>query len=176
MIETDRLILRNWCDADAMPYHAMFQDSRVMAYLGSPQTYEMVQAEVADSTEKISADSYGFWAVEHRADQRFIGFCGLQSGPAGTPIAGLPEIGWRLAHDYWGQGYAREASEASLAWAWANLPDDEIWATTVAANRRSWGLMERIGMSRQAHLDFDHPALDNESPLRRQITYSIARR
>lgn len=175
MIETDRLVLRNWCDADAEPFHAMFQDGRVMKYLGAPETLDHVRATVAAAKEKITATSYGFWAVEHRLDRQFIGFCGVQSGPMGTPIAKLPEIGWRFAYAYWGQGYAREAAEASLSWAWTNLPADSVWAITTPGNVRSWGLMKRLGMEHQTHLDFDHPQLACDSPLRRHITYRIER-
>jgi RimJ/RimL family protein N-acetyltransferase len=175
MIETERLTLRNWCGDDVEPFHAMFQDARVMEYLGPPQSIDEVRAVVAEASEKISAKSYGFWAVECRAESRFIGFCGVQAGPQGTPIAKLPEIGWRLAFDYWGQGYAREAAEASLAWAWANLPDASVWAITVAANARSWGLMQRLGMMRRTELDFDHPEVPYGSPIRRHMTYCIDR-
>ncbi|MFM9978523.1 MAG: GNAT family N-acetyltransferase [Sphingomonadaceae bacterium] len=175
MIETERLILRNWRDGDVAPYYAMFQDLRVMAFLGKPQTLEAVRAEVTEAREEINAKCYGFWAVECRADRQFIGFCGVQSGPLGTPIAKRPEIGWRLAHAYWGQGLALEAAQATLAWAWAMLPDDSVWAITVPANTRSWGLMERLGMTRQTELDFDHPDVPFGSPLKRQITYRIDR-
>ena len=91
------------------------------------------------------------------------------------PITDEIEIGWRLAHDAWGQGYAREAAEASLAWGWANLPVPTIAAITVPANTRSRGLMERLGMVRVADGDFDHPDVPDGSPLQRHILYRIAR-
>ena len=116
---------------------------------------------------------YCFWAVERRADARFIGFCGLKPGKYTWPDE--PEIGWRLARDAWGQGYAREAAAASLAWAWANLDAPTVAAITVPANTRSWGLMERLGMTRDPAGDFDHPDVTVGSPLRRHLTYRIAR-
>jgi RimJ/RimL family protein N-acetyltransferase len=85
------------------------------------------------------------------------------------------EIGWRLARPYWGQGYAREAAEASITWGWANTDTPEIAAMTVIANSNSWGLMERLGMVRDFEADFDHPAVAEGDPLRRHILYRIAR-
>lgn len=175
MIETERLLLRRWRNADAEPFHAMGRDAEVMRYLGPAMT----KADCAAAVERQNAlaDQTGscFWAVERRDDARFIGFCGIKPGPDGTPIAGLPEIGWRLARDAWGQGYAREAAQACLDRAWAaNTP--RVLAITVPANKRSWGLMERLGMARVADGEFDHPALAEGDPLRRHLTYAIDRR
>lgn len=95
-------------------------------------------------------------------------------GNAGL-IEGKVEIGWRLSHDAWGQGYAREAAAASLDWGFANLDTDRIWAITTPGNIRSWGLMERLGLKRHPQLDFEHPNVADDSPLKQHITYSIAR-
>ncbi|HWJ71108.1 MAG TPA: GNAT family N-acetyltransferase [Sphingobium sp.] len=172
---TDRLVLRGWRDADHTALLALCRDPRVMEFLGPPQSAEEVTAAIARMRATQEVHGHCFWAVERRADGAMLGFCGLQPGPDDTPIAGRIEIGWRLRVDAWGQGYAREAAQASLDWAWANLEAESIWAMTVPANRRSWGLMERLGMARHPDLDFDHPAVPADSPLRRHITYSIAR-
>ena len=101
--------------------------------------------------------------------------CGLKIGTVG-PIDGEIEIGWRLGETVWGRGYGREAASACLDWAWANLTArDHVFAITVAANSRSWGLMERLGMRRRRDLDFDHPSFAEGHPLRPHITYVIER-
>lgn len=120
-----------------------------------------------------AAHGHCFWALERRADGAFIGFCGLLPGK--PPLTGEIEIGWRLARDVWGQGLALEAARASLDWAWRHLDVTSVVAITVPANRRSWGLMERLGMMRVADGDFDHPDLPLGSPLSRHILYRIAR-
>ncbi|URW76673.1 GNAT family N-acetyltransferase [Sphingomonas donggukensis] len=175
MIKTERLLLRRWRAADIDPFHAMGQDAEVMRFIGPA----MSRADCAAAAERMNAvlDATGtcFWAIERRADGAFLGFCGIKPGPAGTPIADLPEIGWRLRRDAWGAGYAREAAQASIDRAWSEGNAGEIFAITVAANTRSWGLMERLGMARVADSDFDHPALAEDDPLRRHITYRIAR-
>ncbi len=174
MIETERLVLRGWRDEDAAPFLAMGQDSEVMAYLGPRQTAEDVAAAIARQRDLLESIGHCFWAMEERASGAFIGFCGLKPGAAGTPVEGRTEIGWRLARAHWGKGYAREAAQASLDWGWAK-GIDSIWAITVPANVRSWGLMERLGMTRRPDLDFDHPLPGLQERLKAHVTYSIER-
>jgi RimJ/RimL family protein N-acetyltransferase len=140
----------------------------------------MIDAALVRQRASQAENGYCFWAVERREDGAMIGFCGLKPGPEGTPLHDLTEIGWRFRRDTWGQGLAREAAQASLDWAWANLDEHSdvgarIWAMTVLGNSRSWGLMERLGMKRHPDLDFDHPGLLADDPLRPHISYSIGR-
>lgn len=175
MIETDRLLLRPWQDSDRAPFAAMGQDEAVRRFLGPSQSRAESDALVDRITQAQARLGYCLWAIERRADAAFLGFCGLNPAPAGTPIEGRIEIGWRLAHAHWGQGYAREAALASLDWAWTNLADEAIVAMTVSANTASWGLMERLGMHRMSSLDFDHPAVPDGDPLKSHIVYGIDR-
>lgn len=175
MIETDRLILRAWRESDVPPFHAMCNDPEVMRYLGPPLSFEDAQTAADRQNGFIASHGYCFWAIERKSDGAFLGFCGMKPGPEGTPIHDQMEIGWRLARAHWGQGYAREAAEACIAWGWANTDTPEIAAMTVTANSNSWGLMERLGMVRDFDSDFDHPAVAEGNPLRRHILYRIAR-
>jgi RimJ/RimL family protein N-acetyltransferase len=172
VIETPRLILRRWQAADVMPFQAMGQDEAVMRYLGPPVDEATCVATVERMNALADASGDCFWAVERGVDGVFIGFCGIKPGPEGTPIAGLPEIGWRLARAAWGHGFAREAAAACLARAWRRGVT-HVHAITVPANERSWGLMIRLGMRRVEGGDFDHPALAAGDPLRRHIHYAI---
>jgi RimJ/RimL family protein N-acetyltransferase len=173
MIETERLILRRWADADRAPFHAMCNDPAVMEHLGAMQSRADTDAAVDRQNALIDDIGYAFWAVERSEDHAFIGFCGVKPGTVG-PIDGRLEIGWRLARAAWGNGYACEAAEASLDWCVAHLDqarEDGIWAITVPANVRSWGLMERLCMVRLPELDFDHPLPGLPEHLKRHITY-----
>jgi RimJ/RimL family protein N-acetyltransferase len=174
MIETERLLLRPWRNADREPFWAMSCDPEVMRYL--PLRTRAESDEDVDRQMAIQAEhGHCLWALERKADRLFLGFCGLQPGPEATPIEGCIEIGWRLRADSWGKGYAREAAQASLRWAWENLDVPEAVAITVPANTRSWGLMVRLGMTRDPAEDFDHPDLAEGDPLRRHVLYRIAR-
>ncbi|MEP6784479.1 MAG: GNAT family N-acetyltransferase [Sphingomonadales bacterium] len=175
MIETERLILRAWRDGDVAPFHAMCNDAAVMRFLGPHLSFADAQAAAERQNGFIATYGSCFWAVERREDGAFLGFTGIKPGPDDTPIAGEPEIGWRLATPFQGQGYAREAAQASLNWHWENLAGDNVFAITVRDNLPSWGLMERLGMIRRHDLDFYHPAVPPDNPLRPHITYSIAR-
>jgi RimJ/RimL family protein N-acetyltransferase len=174
MIETERLILRGWRDEDHAPFAAMGRSPAVMEHLGALQTDEQVAAGIERQRGFQSVHGHCFWAIERRADGAFLGFCGLKPGTVG-PIEGEVEIGWRLREDAWGQGYAREAAEASIAWGWANLDTPRIMAITTPANAASWGLMIRIGMVRRPDLDFGHPQFQPGDALYEHITYEIGR-
>ncbi|CAM3219998.1 GCN5 family acetyltransferase [Sphingomonas antarctica] len=175
MIETERLVLRAWRDDDRAPFAEMGRDPQVMATLGPLMTREDSDAAIDRMMAYQAAHGHCFWPVERREDGMFLGFCGLKQGPDDTPIAGETEIGWRLRSDMWGRGYAREAAEATLAWGWAHLDRNSIYAITTPDNSRSWGLMERLGMTRRHDLDFDHPGVPDDSQLKAHLTYAASR-
>lgn len=174
MIESERLILRPWRDEDADEFVRVTNTEAVMAHLGGVTDPAELARSCGRSQALQAERGHCFWIVERRADGALLGFCGLKIGNVGT-IDGEVEIGWRLREDAWGQGYAREAAEASLAWAWANLAVDRVVAITVPANKGSWGLMKRLGMTRRPDLDFGHPSFAPGHPLHAHITYVIER-
>ncbi len=175
MIETERLRIRSWQDSDREPFAAMGRDPAIMATLGPLMTREQSDAAVDRMLAHQAKHGFCFWALERKADAAFLGFCGLKAEAAAPHLDGEIEAGWRLRHEAWGAGYAREAAIASLAWGFANLPHPRIIAITTPGNVRSWGLMERLGMKRLADGDFDHPGVPDGDPLKPHITYAIDR-
>lgn len=170
-IDTDRLILRSWRDADCDPFFALNSDAAVMEFL--PATDRAASDNAVDRMLAAQASNgHCFWAVERQSDAAFLGFCGAM--PAREPLHEV-ELGWRLARDAWGSGYASEAARASLAWCWANLDTPTVMAITVPDNRRSRAVMERIGMTYVEGGDFDHPGVPDDDPLLRHVIYRIAR-
>jgi RimJ/RimL family protein N-acetyltransferase len=174
-LETERLILREWRDEDRAPFHEMSRDPRVMATLGPVMSRDESDALIDRIQARHEAHGHSFWALERKDDAVFLGWCGIVLAIDGLPITGLPEIGWRLAHHAWGQGYAREAAFASLDWGFGVQNMERVWAITSVGNTASWGLMERLGMVRHHDMDFDHPFVADDSPLKQHITYSIGR-
>ncbi|MEG3086062.1 GNAT family N-acetyltransferase [Sphingomonas sp. PB4P5] len=174
VIETERLILRLPLPSDRAALHAMWADPRVMADLGRAKTPEDSDATLARH-DSYRHEGLGFWVVERRVDRAIAGFCGLKRGAEATPIAGAVEAGWMLAVPYWGMGYAHEAMVASLAWGWAHKDAARIVAITAARNVKSQKLMARLGMMREADMEFDHPAFAVGDPLRPTVTYAIDR-
>lgn len=162
-LETDRLILRDWCKEDIAPFLTHTNTPAVMRWLGGP----MGDAETAGLFERFDACrvSHGhcFWLVERKADGghlggEILGFCGLKRADLPGGPQGDFEIGWRLREDAWGKGYALEAAQASLDAAFGHFAAPHVVSLTVEGNRPSWGLMERLGMERRKDLDFFLPA------------------
>ncbi|MES2755362.1 MAG: GNAT family N-acetyltransferase [Pseudomonadota bacterium] len=175
MIDTERLLLRPIAPRDHAALMAQSQDAETMRFLLPVPDQAAFDAMIERLTASQATKGYAFWTIERRDDGAFLGLCGLKDGAPDTPIADDVEIGWRLGRDYWGRGFAREAASATLEWAWVNTAAPQIAAITVPQNVASWGLMERLGMTRDLAGDFDHPLVPNDSLLRRHITYSIAR-
>jgi RimJ/RimL family protein N-acetyltransferase len=118
---------------------------------------------------------FGFWAVEIARTATFIGFVGLAVPKFTAHFTPCVEVGWRLAYDYWGKGYAAEAARVAVADGFDRLGMTEIVSFTVPHNRRSRAVMERIGMKHDPADDFDHPSLAEGNPLRRHVLYRLAR-
>lgn len=169
MIETARLALRPWRYRDRLPFRDMCRDPQVMAMLGGPLRGRAFEDRLA-GLRAADAMGIGMRAVERREDGAFLGYCGLKcAGMSPSPVAGRVEIAWGLAHAHWGHGYALEAARAVLDHA-----SGPVIAFTARANARSWGLMARLGMTRRPDLDFDHPSLAPDDPLRPHIVYEAA--
>lgn len=174
-LETERLILRDWrvgdpAEIDAM--HVLGTDPKVMETLGPLMTRE----ETAGLIERLGAvmerQGRTFWALERKADGRLIGFTGMIRSQVPV-IEDKLEIGWRLAFDAWGQGYATEAARACIADAARTDPGEPIYAITSVTNVRSRAVMERIGMVRVPDMDFDHPRIPAGAPLAPHVTYRL---
>jgi RimJ/RimL family protein N-acetyltransferase len=116
----------------------------------------------------------GYWAVELPGQASLIGAIGL-SRIRHLPFAPAIEIGWRLAHAYWGRGYATEAARAVLDDGFGRLGLAEIVAFTVPGNGASRRVMERLGMTHDSSDDFDHPSRPEGDRFRRHVLYRLRR-
>jgi RimJ/RimL family protein N-acetyltransferase len=174
--ETERLILRTWRPEDRECYLAHCNTEAVTAHLGGSASEEDIDAAFGRIAQSQADRGYCFWAVERKADSALLGYCGLRiCDDLERLVHGELEIGWRLREDAWGQGYAREAAQAAIDWAWANLDAHRIVSFTVPANEPSWRLMERLGMERRPDLDFEHPRFPRGHALSQHITYVAER-
>jgi len=173
MIETDRLLLRNWREEDFEGFIRATNTPAVMQWLGGVKEPEALRERLSvHFTTWQEERGFTFWALERKADEALIGFCGIKiADDAGSPVCGHYEVGWRLREDAWGQGYAKEAAIASLDFAFDQLGAEQVVALTVIENEPSWGLMERLGMMRRPDLDYEGPDWA-ETPV---IVYVIGR-
>lgn len=169
-LQTERLILRDWRADDLDAFAAINRDPEVMATLGPLMTRDQSRALIANLQHRASRFGHTFWALERKDNGDMIGFTGLVRGKA-PQIAGELEIGWRLARDAWGKGYASEAAFGALDWAGTNRPKEPVIAITSTINQRSRAVMERLGMTYQPERDFSHPSLPEDDPLRPHVLY-----
>lgn len=174
-LHTPRLLLRQWCDDDCVPFAAMSADPDVMRHLLPFADRSASDRWIASMRTRCDGHGFAYLAVEIPG-QGFIGAVGLNRvAHPDFPFAPAVEIGWRLARPYWGNGYATEAARAVLDDGFGRLQLAEIVAFTVPANGRSRRLMRRLGMRRDPADDFDHPAVPAGHALRRHVLYRIRR-
>jgi RimJ/RimL family protein N-acetyltransferase len=172
-IQTKRLLMRRWRDADREPFAALNADAETMRYFPSTLDRAASDAMVDVIETRFAQYGYGLWALEIAATGEFIGFTGLNRPmPEGIPGAGGVEIGWRLARHAWHQGYATEAATAALDVAFAGVGLAEIWSFTAVLNEPSQAVMRRIGLTEVAR--FDHPRIPAGSPLRPHVMFHLA--
>ena len=160
VLETERLLMRPWTEADLPILSGHATDPVLMHHFGRAEL-------VDDSVERLERMQrfdrelgYAFKAVVRKADGAIIGNCGLKPitlAPEVLPHARPDdiEIGWLFRQDVWGQGYAREAATAALDWGLSLGP--RVIAITAYSNEASWGLMRRLGMVHMPEWDFDYP-------------------
>jgi RimJ/RimL family protein N-acetyltransferase len=167
---TPRLILRRWRPEDRAPFAALNAEPAVGRYL-APLRPGGTDALIDRFEAHFDEYGYSYWALEESETGALIGACGLSHVTFDVPFAGSVEIGWRLSEQWHGKGLAREAAQAVLDAAFQNFGIKRIVSFTVPANRASWGLMERLGMTRIGA--FENPMVPEGHPLRDQVLYQI---
>jgi RimJ/RimL family protein N-acetyltransferase len=148
VIETERLLLREWRPADAEPFAALNADQEVTRFLRGPMT----RAESDELLARIRAhwDQHGFglYAVELKQTGALAGFVGLAIPSFLPEVLPAVEVGWRLASEHWGNGYATEGARASMAHAFGELGLRQVISIIDPGNAASIHVAERLGMRR----------------------------
>lgn len=150
-LETERLILREWREeTDFDTYAAMMADPDVMRYLiGKPAPRFEAWRSMAVMVGHWSLRGYGHWAVEERATGRFVGRIGFLY-PDGWP--GF-EIGWTLAREHWGKGFATEGGRRALSFAFDELARDHVISLIHPDNAASIAVATRLGETLEGETD-----------------------
>lgn len=170
-VGTERLLLRPFEASDRAPFAALNAHPLVVETLGSTPTRAESDAMGERYGAELAREGWGFWAVEVVGGPPFVGMVGLHRVASTLPCAPGVEAGWRLHPDHWGHGYATEAAAAALHYGFTAGGLSEIVAFTAVVNLRSQAVMARLGMRRDRGADFDHPAVAEDSPLRRHVLY-----
>lgn len=173
-LRTERLLLRRWCEADREPLFQINSDPRVMEFFPSLLSREESDAAIGRYQKHFEEKGFGLFAVETR-DVPIIGYIGLATVTFSGPFAACVEIGWRLAADQWGRGFATEGAKEVARHAFQDLHLDSLVSFTSVNNMRSRRVMEKLGMTHDSTDDFDHPCLPASHPLRRHVLYRLHR-
>jgi RimJ/RimL family protein N-acetyltransferase len=174
-LRTDRLILRLWRPSDLEPFAAVNADPCVMEHFPNLLSRAESDERVARISQHFDQHGFGLWAIEVPNVAPFIGFAGLAITRFEAAFTPCIEIGWRIAHEYWGRGYAPEAATASLNDGFERFNFHEVLSFTVPANQRSRRVMEKLGMTYSPAEDFDHPNVPENHRLRRHVLYRLPR-
>jgi len=152
VVETPRLLLREFRLSDLDAYAAMCADEEVMRYIGTGVVVgrDVAWRHMALFLGSWSLAGHGMWAIERRDDGVLIGRAGFLD-PEGWPGC---ELGWLLARDAWGQGYALEASRAAREFGRGELGLNELISLIRPDNVRSIALAERLGAHDSGPIDF----------------------
>ena len=142
-LETERLTLRPFADGDLDAWSEIVADEETTEFIGGVQSRDDAWRSIAMYLGHWSLRGYGQWAVEVTQSGRFIGRAGLWN-PEGWPEL---EIGWTLARDVWGEGYATEAGRAAMDWTFESLGLDRVASVIAVDNARSRAVAVRLGMS-----------------------------
>jgi RimJ/RimL family protein N-acetyltransferase len=173
ILETERLLLREWRASDREPFATLNADPRVMEFFPSPLSREESDRLTDRIEEHFQQHGFGVWAVEVRTKSRFIGFIGLNVPTFEAHFTPCVEIGWRLGYESWGLGLATEGARVAVRYGFEMLGLKEIVSFTVPVNVRSRRVMEKLGMKHDEADDFDHPGLPAGHLLRRHVLYRL---
>ena len=146
ILETERLILRVFRSEDIEDFAPIESDPEVMRFYASgPRPREQSERNIGKFIQTQKENGFSFWAVIHKADQRFIGYCGLLPQMIDGTVE--PEIGYKLAVSHWGQGLATEAAGAVRLWGFAHLDVPRLVSIIDPGNAASIRVAEKNGLS-----------------------------
>lgn len=143
-IETARLILRPFTEADILPSYHMNLDAAVSRYTGDGGVVSLEEMSIR-ITKNVMGDykRYGFgrFAVEWKETGEFIGFAGLKYLPERDEV----DLGYRLKKSYWGKGLATEAGRACMDFGWKELQLGSVIAMVLPDNKASIRVLDKLG-------------------------------
>jgi RimJ/RimL family protein N-acetyltransferase len=147
-LETNRLRLRPLAMTDAGPLYALHQDADMQRYFGDGHLYDLDESRtwLEWHVGLWDVEGYSFFAADLRAEDRFVGWVGLNKVADDPEINGQTEIGWFIDRALWGQGLATEGARAALDYGFGSLALDRIIARYHTENVASGRVMQKIGM------------------------------
>ena len=146
ILETQRLVLREYCKEDFSWLHEILSDRETMKYYPQPYDERGVQRWLDWSLENYEKYGFGLWAIELRETGEPIGDAGITM----QPIDGewLPEIGYHINKNFWRRGYASETASAVRDWAFRNRDFPALYSYMTAENIPSQATAASCGLKK----------------------------
>ena len=143
---TPRLVLRPFCEGDIDSFAELMSDREATKYIGGAKSYDAAADSVRYMRDAFASRGWGTLAVELSTSKTCIGYCGVR------PLVNTPdvELAFALKKATWNDGYATEASLASLELAFGYLPIDRVLATVYPENVACIRVLNKLGMTQQA--------------------------
>ncbi|MCY1635254.1 GNAT family N-acetyltransferase [Marinifilum sp. D737] len=142
VLETERLFLREFILEDAQSMFDLNSDPEVIKYTGDPPFESVEQAKAfLQNYDDYKKNGFGRWAMISKADNEFIGWCGLKLNEEK-----FIDLGFRVFRKHWNKGYASEAAKACLTYGFQTLGFDEIIGRVLSENKASIKVLEKLGM------------------------------
>lgn len=153
-LQTERLLLRPFTDADGDDLFALQSDAQVLRYWDSPPWTDRssVAGFMAGCRRLAESGSGARVAIERGSDQAFIGWCTFNSW---NPDFRSASLGYCLTRESWGRGYATEAAHALLRWAFDTFDLNRVQAEADTRNGASARVLEKLGFVREGTLRED---------------------
>lgn len=144
IIETQRLILREWEEADLEALYKIFSDAETMSFWPEPFSRIGVQSWIDSSKESFKQYGFGRMAMIYKANNQIIGDCGFKR----AHVDGKEEndLGYIIYRDYWGQGLGTEASLACFKFGVDKLGFKRMVANMEDVHHASRAIAEKVGM------------------------------
>jgi len=176
-LETRRLVLRRFTEADVDNLVALDSDPGVMRFLtGVPTPREVIETKTLPEFLATGRDGLGAWAAMERSTDAFLGWFQLRrpEWPLESDGRDDAELGYRLRTSSWGKGYGTEGSLALIGRAFTELGVDRVVATTMAVNIASRRVLEKAGLRlvRTFHVSFPDPLPGTEHG---EVEYAVTR-
>ncbi|MEL6625728.1 MAG: GNAT family N-acetyltransferase [Bacteroidota bacterium] len=171
ILKTQRLGLRNWEMADLEAAVEMNSDPEVMRFFPKTHDRKASIGMIEKFQKHFDARGFTYFAVDELEGEKALGFVGLFYQEYEAPFTPCVDIGWRLRKQFWGKGYAPEAAQACLGFAFSTLDLQVVVATTPSINLPSRRVMEKIGMVYQG--EYLHPKVPNPHSLQPSVWYKI---
>lgn len=146
VMETERLLLREYTMEDYDAVYAVVSDPETMQHYPKPYDAQGARRWLEWSLQNYREHGFGWWALIRKDTGEYIGDCGLTL--QNIDGESLPEIGYHLHKTHWRQGFGSEAAKAVRDWVFANTAYDRVYSYMTAGNTGSWKTAEAMGMKR----------------------------